>query len=106
LAFGFRSDGILLLLPTRRLPMSGSASPLLVQLPVSTAPSREQAAIICETIQEVWLALDQALLQVEHLPPARAWQVLLAPYGLQVVSPDRSAAAGSALSAADAGGVP
>jgi hypothetical protein len=76
--------------------MSGSASPLLVQLPVSTAPapSREQAAIICEAIQGVWEALDQALLQLEHLPPARAWQVLLAPYGLHVVS------------AADAGGAP
>jgi hypothetical protein len=86
--------------------MSGSASPLLVQLPppAAPAPSREQAAITCEAIQEVWLALDQALLQLEYLPAARAWQVLLAPYGLQVVSPDRSA--GSASSSADAGGAP
>jgi hypothetical protein len=64
----------------------------------------EAGAMSCELLLEAWQAIEQALIQLDHLPPAQAWQVLLAPYGLQVVSPDT--AAGSASSSADAGGSP
>ncbi|WP_052889462.1 hypothetical protein [Thermogemmatispora carboxidivorans] len=80
--------------------MSGSASPLLVQLP-EESPA-EAGALSCEVILEAWQAIEQALIQLEHLSPAQAWQVLLAPYGLQVVPPDP--AAGSSPPSAAAGG--
>lgn len=68
---------------------------------VSQGP--EEAAIIREAVEEAWQAIEQALIQLDHLPPALAWQVLLAPYGLQVLAPDTSA--GPSPSDADAGGV-
>ena len=63
---------------------------LLVQgAPAALAdlPDLEEAAISCEQIQEAWQAIEQALLHLNHLPAERAWQVLLAPFGLQVVAP-------------------
>jgi hypothetical protein len=45
----------------------------------------EEAAIIREAVVEAWEAIEQALLQLEHLSREEAWQVLLAPFGLRVL---------------------
>jgi hypothetical protein len=58
----------------------------LVRLPVEGGTA-EAGAINCEQILEAWQAIEQALIHLDHLPRREAWQVLLAPFGLQVVAP-------------------
>jgi hypothetical protein len=60
---------------------------LAVELPLAEASQGpEEAAIVREAVEEAWQALEQALLQLDRLPPERAWQVLLAPFGLRVAA--------------------
>ncbi|WP_052889444.1 hypothetical protein [Thermogemmatispora carboxidivorans] len=82
-----------------------SQTVLAVQFP-EESPA-EAGAISCEVILEAWQAIEQALIQLEHLSPAQAWQVLLAPYGLQVVGAEGRADGPAAVPAepASAGGV-
>ncbi len=58
----------------------------LVHLPVEGGTA-ETGAISCEQILEAWQAIEQALIHLDHLPRREAWQVLLAPFGLQVLPP-------------------
>ncbi|WP_052889393.1 hypothetical protein [Thermogemmatispora carboxidivorans] len=60
-----------------------SQTVLAVHLPDEGGPA-EAGTISCEAILEAWQAIEQALIQLEHLPHGLAWQVLLAPFGLQV----------------------
>ncbi|MBE3568193.1 MAG: hypothetical protein IMW90_20950 [Thermogemmatispora sp.] len=64
----------------------------------------EAGAMSCELLLEAWQAIEQALIQLDHLPPAQAWQALLAPFGLRVMPPETPA--GSSPPSAGAGGAP
>ncbi len=71
---------------------------LQVQLPLpEERPALEEAAITREALEEAWQAMEQALIQLDHLPPVLAWQVLLTPFGLQVVTPPASTSAPGAV---------